>query len=110
MIAAISALCDFEPMVFTSRCISWTRKSSLRPAGSAPSSSARAWARWLRRRVTSSEPPRPGAGEVAPQAGDLLGDVRPIREQRDLLRQARGVEGNPARQLLDPLGEAGPMV
>ena len=85
--AAISALCDFEPMVFTSRCISWTRKSSLRPAGSPPPKQ------------------RPHLRQVAAQPRQLLGDIGAIGEQRDLLREPRRVERDAARELRDPLRE-----
>ena len=44
----------FEPIVFTSRFISWRRKSSLRPQGSALSASAIQCATWPRNRATSS--------------------------------------------------------
>ena len=41
----------FEPIVFTSRFISCSRKSSLRPHGSGASASARQCARWARNRA-----------------------------------------------------------
>src|SRR5437660_364928 len=44
----------FDPIVFTSRFISCSRKSSLRPHGSGLSASALQWDTWTRKRVTSS--------------------------------------------------------
>ena len=44
----------FEPIVFSSRFISWTRKSSLRPHGSGPPASICQWSKWPRSRTSSS--------------------------------------------------------
>ena len=65
-----------EPVVLTSRFISWTRKST---AGRR----ARGW------------PRSPELREMRREPGGLLGHVRPLGEQRDLLHQPRLVHRRP---------------
>ena len=51
---AICASDALEPMVFTSRLSSCTRKSSFLPTGSCNAAAARIWAMWLSSRTSSS--------------------------------------------------------
>ena len=71
---AIAASWLFEPMVLASRAISWRRKSRRRPTASE-----------LARRVSKCE-------RVALEAGELLADVDAVREERELLLEAPGVD------------------
>ena len=81
---------DFDPMVFTSRFISCSRKSSFRPHGSAP------------------------AGEVVPvyevgaEPDELLADVRAGHEAHHFLRHRRRIEGQAAAEIADPLVQPRP--
>ena len=79
----------FDPAVLTSRFISCSRKSSLRPQGSGDS--------------------REGLPmvEMAPEAHDLLGDVRPADELGDLLGDERLIGERLGAQLADPLEQPG---
>ena len=85
--AEISACWLLEPVVFTSRCISWTRKSMRRPAGSGLA-------------IRSAE-----LLEVGREPGHLLGDVRALGEQGHFLRQALRIHRDAPRELRDALGE-----
>ncbi len=79
--AATPASCAFEPIVLSSRPISWTTKSSLRPtAPAAPQQLARVL-------------------EVRVQSDQLLGDVEAVGHQRRLLRHAAGFEAGLAAQI-----------
>ena len=73
--------------MLTSRFISWSRKSSLRPHGSGA--------------VGQRAPVR----EVAAQADDLLVDVRPRDEPHDLLGQRRRIARQVGRQCREPLAQ-----
>ena len=73
----ISTSLALEPIVLTSRPISWTTNSSLRPALSGSS------------RISLV------LGQVGPQADDLLGDVAAVGEDGDLADQVLGLDVTP---------------